>query len=102
MYTHGGQTGSFCAPERLIEQADVLATAEGRARTDVLIDALRAYLDESAEHDRVKRAVANAYFEGTLGHEEVKAVLGPKEATNLRVLKTQLEDDDLTQEIADL
>lgn len=92
----------FRAPEQLIEQADVLATAEDRDRTDVLIEALRTYLRESSKSDDVKRDIANAYYEGAISYEETKAVLGPKEAENLRLLKDQLEDHDLAADIADL
>ena len=92
----------FRAPEQLIEQADVLATAEDRDRTDVLIEALRAYLRESSKSDDVKRDIANAYYEDTISYEGTKAVLGPKEAENLRLLKEQLEDRELAADVADL
>lgn len=92
----------FRAPEQLIEQADVLATAEDRDRTDVLIEALRAYLSESSENNDVKRNIANTYYEDTIDYEEMKALLGPKEAENLRLLKDQLENRELTEEVADL
>jgi len=92
----------FRAPEQLIEQADVLATAEDRDRTDVIIDALRTYLSESTEKEDVKRDIANAYYEEVIDYQHVKAILGPKEAENLRLLKDQLDDDALAEEIADL
>ena len=92
----------FRAPEQLIEQADVLATAEDRDRTDVLIEALRAYLSESSENDDVKRDIANAYYNDTIEYNQMKAVLGPKEAENLRLLKDQLENRELAHEVADL
>lgn len=92
----------FRAPEQLIEQADVLATAEDRDRTDVIIDALRTYLSESTEKDDVKRDIANAYYDGVLDYPHVKAILGPKEAENLRLLKDQLDDEALAEEVADL
>ncbi len=92
----------FRAPKQLIEQADVLAIAEDRDRTDVLIEALRAYLSESSENDDVKRDIANAYYEDTIEYEEMKALLGPKEAENLRLLKDQLENRELAEEVADL
>lgn len=92
----------FRAPEQLIAQADVLATAEDRDRTDVLIEALRTYLSESTESDDVKRDIANAYYKETIEYDDVKALLGPKEAENLRLLKDQLDNDDLTEEVANL
>lgn len=92
----------FRAPEQLIEQADILATAEDRDRTDILIEALRAYLSESAKSDDVKRDIANVYYEDSIQYEELKAVLGPKEAENLRLLKNQLENRELAEEVAGL
>lgn len=92
----------FRAPEQLIEQADVLATAEDRDRTDVIIDALRTYLSESTEKEDVKRDIANAYYEGVIDYQHVKAILGPKEAENLRLLKDQLDNEVFAEEIADL
>ena len=92
----------FRAPEQLIEQADVLAAAEDRDRTDVLIEALRAYLSESSKSKDVRRDIANAYYEGTISYEEMKALLGPKEAENLRLLKDQLENRELAEDVADL
>ena len=92
----------FRAPEQLIEQADVLASAEDRDRTDVLIEALRKYLSESTESDDVKRDLANAYYEDVIEYEQVKALLGPKEAENLRLLKEQLGDGELAEDVAKL
>lgn len=91
----------FRAPEQLIEQADILATAEDRDRTDVLIDALRTYLSDASESDEVKRDLANAYFEEDVSYDAIQALLGPKEAENLRLLKDQLENRELTEELAD-
>lgn len=92
----------FRAPEQLIEQADVLATAEDRDRTDVLIDALRAYLSDASKSNEVKRDLANAYYEDDISYDAVQALLGPKEAENLRLLKDQLENQELTEELTDL
>jgi predicted transcriptional regulator len=104
MYTRmsSSKRVQFRAPEQLIEQADILATAADRDRTDVIIEALRAYLRESSENDDVKRDIANAYYDGVIEYEEMKAVLGPKEAENLRLLKNQLEDDELAEDVANL
>lgn len=104
MYTQmsSSKRVQFRAPEQLIEQADILATAEDRDRTDVIIEALRAYLRESSESEDVKRDIANAYYDGELQYDEMKAVLGPKEAENLRLLKGQLKDDELAEDVANL
>lgn len=55
------QAGTVPSTKQLIEQVDILATAEDRDRTDVLIDALRTYLSDASESDEMKRDLANAY-----------------------------------------
>jgi hypothetical protein len=60
------------------------------------------YPSESMDSDDVKRDIANAYYEETITYDEVKAILGPKEAENLRLLKDQLENHELTEEVAAL
>ncbi len=91
----------FRVPEQLIDLIDLLATVQNRDRTDVLTDALRTYLSDAPESDGVKRNLANAYFEGGVSDDAVQALLGPKEAGNLRLLKEQLEDRELTEKLVD-
>lgn len=90
----------FRAPERLIEQADALAVAEGKNRTDVLVEALREYLENASDEDRVRQAIANAYYEDRLDFEETKSIVGVETAQNFRVLKRQLTDDRLSNDLA--
>lgn len=90
----------FRAPERLIEQADVLAVAEEKNRTDILVDALREYLAEASDEERVRQAIANAYYEDRLTFEQVKAIVGAEAAQNFRVLKHQLTDDSISDDLA--
>jgi metal-responsive CopG/Arc/MetJ family transcriptional regulator len=90
----------FRAPERLIEQADALAIAEGKNRTDVLVEALREYLANASDEDRVQQAIANAYYEDQLEFDQVKAIVGVEAAQNFRVLKRQLTDDGISDDLA--
>ncbi|AGB38834.1 ribbon-helix-helix protein, CopG family [Natronococcus occultus] len=90
----------FRAPERLIEQADALAIAEGKNRTDVLVEALREYLANASDEERVQQAIANAYYEGQLEFDQVKAIVGVEAAQNFRVLKRQLTDDSISNDLA--
>ncbi|ELY55473.1 hypothetical protein C491_17207 [Natronococcus amylolyticus DSM 10524] len=90
----------FRAPERLIEQADALAVAEGKNRTDVLVEALREYLATASDEERVQQAIANAYYEGQLEFDQVKAIVGVEAAQNFRVLKRQLTDDSISNDLA--
>ncbi|ELY51670.1 hypothetical protein [Natronolimnohabitans innermongolicus] len=90
----------FRAPERLIEQADALAIAEDKNRTDVLVEALREYLANASDEEQVQQAIANAYYEDRLEYEQVKAIVGVETAQNFRVLKRQLTDDQLSEDLA--
>lgn len=91
----------FRAPERLIEQADALAIAEGKNRTDVLVEALREYLANASDEEQVRQAIANAYYEDRLEFEQVKAIVGVETAQNFRVLKHQLTNEQLSADLAD-
>lgn len=90
----------FRAPERLIEQADALAVAEGKNRTDVLVEALREYLADASDEERVQQSIANAYYEDRLDYEQVKSIVGVETAQNFRVLKRQLTDEEISEELA--
>jgi len=90
----------FRAPERLIEQADALAAAEDKNRTDVLVEALRAYLSDASNKEGVQQAIADAYYEDRLEYEQVKAIVGTQQAQNFRLLKQQLTDDSISDELA--
>ncbi|WIV68845.1 hypothetical protein [Natrialbaceae archaeon AArc-T1-2] len=91
----------FRAPERLIEQADALAIAEEKNRTDVLVEALREYLANASDEERVRQAIANAYYEDRLEFDQVKAIVGVETAQNFRLLKHQLTNEQLSDELAD-
>ena len=91
----------FRAPERLIEQADALAVAEDKNRTDVLVEALRTYLSEASNEEAVQQAIADAYYEDRLDFEQTKAIVGMETAQNFRLLKQQLSDETLSEELAD-
>jgi len=83
----------FRAPDRLINRADALADVLGEDRTDVLVTALREYLQEAAHDDALVQEIAAAYYDDEITHDQLKALLGAEEAANLRVLKQQLDDD---------
>ncbi|NEU58708.1 hypothetical protein [Halorussus sp. MSC15.2] len=91
----------FRAPDRLIDRADALATVLGEDRTDVLVTALREYLQDAAHDDAITQEIAAAYYDDEISYEQLKALVGAEEAANLRVLKQQL-DEGFVDDIADL
>ncbi|MFC5973631.1 hypothetical protein ACFPYI_20060 [Halomarina salina] len=90
----------FRAPHRLIDRTDALATVLGEDRTDVLVTALREYLQEAAHDDALVQEIAGAYYDDEISYEQLKALVGAEEAANVRVLKQQLDEgyvDDLAE-----
>jgi len=88
----------FRAPDRLIDRTDALATVLGEDRTDILVTALREYLQDSTHDDAITQEIAAAYYDDEISYEQLKTLLGAEEAANFRVLKQQLDDgyvDDL-------
>ena len=91
----------FRAPHRLIDRADALAAVLGEDRTDILVTALREYLQDAAHDDTLVQEIAGAYYDDEITYEQLKALVGAEEAANLRVLKQQL-DVDFADEVAEL
>jgi ubiquinone biosynthesis protein UbiJ len=90
----------FRAPNRLIDRADALAAVLGEDRTDILVTALREYLQEATHDDALTQEIAAAYYDDEITLEELKALVGAEEAANLQVLKRQL-DEAFLDEVAD-
>ena len=91
----------FRAPDRLIARADALAAVLGEDRTDILVTALREYLQDATHDDAITQEIAAAYYDDDLGFDDLKALVGAEEAANLRALKQQL-DEGYVEELAEL
>ena len=91
----------FRAPNRLIDRTDALATVLGEDRTDILVTALREYLQDATHDDALTQEIAAAYYDDEITYEQLKALVGAEEAANLRVLKQQL-DEAFVDEVAEL
>jgi len=83
----------FRAPHRLIDRTDALAEVLGEDRTNILVTALREYLQEATHDDALTQEIAAAYYDDEITVEQLKTLLGAEEAANLRVLKQQLDED---------
>ncbi|MCL9813706.1 hypothetical protein [Natranaeroarchaeum aerophilus] len=90
----------FRAPHRLIDRTDALAEVLGEDRTNILVTALREYLQEATHDDALTQEIAAAYYDDDITVEQLKSLVGAEEAANLRVLKQQL-DEDFIDEVAD-
>jgi predicted transcriptional regulator len=82
----------FRAPSRLVNRTDALAAVLGEDRTDILVTALREYLQDAAHDDALTQEIAAAYYDDEITYEQLKSLVGAQEAANLRVLKQQLDD----------
>ena len=84
---------NFNFPERLVERADALGAVEGRDRTEIVVAALREYLRDATADEEVVQEVAGAYYDDDIDFEQLRALVGPEKAGNLRVLKRQLDEE---------
>lgn len=91
----------FRAPRRLVDRTDVLAAVLGEDRTDILVTALREYLQEATHDDALIQEIAAAFYDDEISYDELKTLVGAEEAANLRVLKQQLADD-FIDDVADV
>lgn len=90
----------FRAPERLVDRADALAAVTGGDRTNVLVTALREYLQEATHDDTLTQEIAAAYYDDVIDFEQLESLVGAEKAANFRVLKHQL-DPEFVDEVAD-
>jgi len=90
----------FRAPNRLIDRTDALADVLGEDRTDVLVTALREYLQDATHDDALLQEIADAYYDDEIDVDQLKALVGAEEAANLQVLKQQL-DEAFVDEVAE-
>jgi hypothetical protein len=85
----------FHSPEHLIERVDAIATIFHKDRTDVLNEALREYVTETASDDSFQAIVANEFYEDRLDFETVKQLVGTDAAQRFRLLKRDLDSEQL-------
>lgn len=91
----------FRAPGRLIDRSDALADVLSEDRTEILIAALREYLQEVAHDGALSQEIAAAYYDDEITYDQLKSLVGAEKAANYRILKEQL-DDDYIDDVADV
>ncbi|WP_336325724.1 hypothetical protein [Halovenus sp. HT40] len=85
----------FQSPEYLVERLDAIADLFDKDRTDLLVEAIRQYLEETADSETFQELVATKYYDDQLDFEMVKQLVGVETAQRLRLLKSDLDDDPL-------
>ncbi|MCX2819078.1 hypothetical protein EGH25_06900 [Haladaptatus sp. F3-133] len=72
---------------------DSVADIFDKDRTDLLVEAIREYLEETAESESFQELVADRYYDDRIGFETVKQLVGAEDAH--RLLKSDLQDEAL-------
>lgn len=85
----------FQSPEYLVERLDAIAELYGTDRTNLLVDAIREYIEETADSEAFQELVTTKYYDDQLEFETVKQLVGAESAQRLRLLKADLEDEPL-------
>ena len=85
----------FQSPEYLVDRLDAIADLFDKDRTDLLVEAIREYIEETADSETFQELVATKYYDDQLEFETVKQLVGVETAQRLRLLKADLKDEPL-------
>ncbi|MFT4920846.1 MAG: hypothetical protein ACI8XM_000037 [Haloarculaceae archaeon] len=85
----------FQSPEYLVERLDAIADLFDKDRTDLLVEAIREYLEDTAESETFQELVATKYYDDQLDFETTKQLVGAETAQRLRLLKADLDGEPL-------
>lgn len=99
----GTKRVNFRLPEELITQADIAAEVTHKNRTEVVVEALRQYLEEIESEESFREAVAELYLDGQIEFEKLADVIGRQDAEAVRASKNVLDrGGEIADELADL
>lgn len=94
---------NFRLPEELVEQADIAAEVTHKDRTEVIVEALREYLNEIEDDEGFREAVVELYLNGTVEFDTLAEIIGRQDAEAVRASKELLDDGEtIADELADL
>jgi hypothetical protein len=85
----------FQSPEYLVDRLDAIAELFDKDRTDLLVEAIREYIEETADSEKFQELVATKYYDDQLEFETIKQLVGAETAQRLHLLKADLEDEPL-------
>ncbi|WP_136590971.1 ribbon-helix-helix domain-containing protein [Salinigranum halophilum] len=85
----------FQSPEYLVKRLDAIADLFDKDRTDLLVEAIREYIEETADSETFQELVATKYYDDQLEFEAVKQLVGAETAQRLRLLKADLGGEPL-------
>ena len=94
---------NFRIPDELIEKADVAAKITHKNRTEIVTEALRAYLDSVEDEETFKEELVELYLENEIEFDVLKAFVGRQDAESIRASKAILDrGDDVAEKLAEL
>ena len=94
---------NFRLPEELIAQADVAAEVMHKNRTEILIEALRQYLEDKESDESFREAVVELYLDDQIEFEKLAEVIGRQDAESVRASKQVLDrGEELADDLAEL
>ena len=85
----------FQSPDYLVERLDAIADLFDKDRTDVLVEAMREYIEDTADSETFQEFVATKYYDDQLDFDTAKQLVGAETAQRLRLLKSDLSDEPL-------
>ena len=102
-YRMGTTKVNFRLPDDLLEKADIAAKITHKNRTDLVIEALREYVEDIEDTDEFKETVIDLYLDDQIEFEILKEFIGHQDAEAVRASKTILDQGaNLADELADL
>jgi len=94
---------NFRLPEELIAQADVAAEVTHKNRTEILVEALRQYLEAKESDESFREAVVELYLDDQIEFEKLADVIGRQDAESVRASKQLLDNgEELADDLAEL
>jgi len=85
----------FHSPASLVERLDAIAEVYDTNQSTLLVEALREYLEKTADSEPFQELIATKYYDDKLDFETVTQLVGAETAQRFRLLKGDLEDEPL-------
>lgn len=82
---------NFRLPEDLVERADLAATVESKNRTEVVTEALVAYLEALETQERYRESLVERFLDDEVGFVALREAIGLRDAEAVRASKALLD-----------
>jgi predicted transcriptional regulator len=82
---------NFRLPEDLVKRADLAATVESKNRTEVVTEALVAYLEALETQERYRESLVERFLDDEVGFLALREAIGLRDAEAVRASKALLD-----------